>query len=196
MKNKWIIGVDSALRNTAYTVMDNMGNRVETYNIRTKTGTADWRSIDFIVKEFFERLERYLTPPAGYGRPPVSVFIEDIKYTRVGDKTHARAELIGTIKWLLRQERINIYGVDPGAANSFLDGRFGLEKTMTTVQGKKVKRNRDAQKAHTKAVVHRYCNFYTRDDNEADSYVMALLGYAKLIEKQHISTTPMCEPRY
>lgn len=191
MITKYIIGIDQALRNTAVTVFDNTGRMLEFFNITTKAGTPTHICVDYIIDQFFERLAKYMTPEL-LRTHSTAFFIEDIKYTRAGDKTHARAEVAGVLKWLIRQDGWNVYGIDPGAANSFLDARFGIP----TPKRKRKSDGPNGQKAHTMDVLHRYCNFYTRNDNIADSYVMGLFGYAYLIEKQRLSITPLCKVKF
>lgn len=188
MSVKYIIGIDQALRNTGVSVFDNTGKLHKSFNIQTSKGTPTHVAVDHIVEQFFEQLEEFITPELS-ARRGIAFFYEYIQYQRVGDKTHGRAEVAGALKWLIRQEGLNVWGVDPGAANSFLDARFHLPNP-------KRKRNSETQKAHTMDVLHRHCNFYTRDDNIADSYVMALFGYAYLIEKQRLAVTPLCKIKY
>jgi Holliday junction resolvasome RuvABC endonuclease subunit len=180
---KYIIGVDGGLRFVGINVLDNTAKRLDSFCITTKSGEQPHRSIDSIVEEFFERLNPYI----GEGdklHKRASFFIEDITFSRAGDKTHARAEVIGVIKYLIRQSKINVYGVNPGAANSFLDTRYGIKPT---------KRRSAQQKIHTKATIHRHGNFYTDNEHIADAYVMSLYGYAYLIEKQRLTITPQCK---
>lgn len=195
MSVKYIIGVDAALRNTGVTVLDNAGQHVLSFNIATKNGIPDYAAVDYIVREFFERLEKY-TNEVTMKHRSVAFYIENIKFTRHGDKTHARAEAIGVIKWNLRACNFPIYGVDPGAANSFLNDRFGYAQTVENASGRKSKRSSKDVKAHTMAILHKHCGFYTDNDNIADSYVMALFGYAKRVEKRRITCAPLSQIIY
>lgn len=197
MSAKYLVGIDGSLRDTGVVVLNNMGELVEEFSIKTKAGMLDHNSVDHIVETFFDRINKYLEVDGMPVHKSVSFFIEDIQFVRKkgNDKPYPRAEAWGTLKWLLRQEGVNIYGVDPGAANSFLDARFDQPKT-NVVNGRKVKRNSKDQKAHTMDVLHRFRNFWTKNHNIADAYVMALFGYAVMIEKQRLSYKSLCQIRY
>ena len=179
---KYVIGIDAALRNVGYVVLDNVINVVASGNITTQAGWSEHGSIDHIVDTLFEVLERFLTPEL-IGSGSVAVFFEDINFSRAGDKTHARAKAVGVVQWVMRQMGMRlIYGVNNAAANSFLDGRFGL---------KPARRNSKAQKQHTMATLHRFMNFYTKNDNIADAFVVGLYGLAFLVEKQRLTVTAL-----
>lgn len=180
-KVKWIIGTDSALRNTGVSVFDNTGRMVETFNIKTGEVGAktDHDSVDKIVREYFERLERYFEKPDGVS--VTRIYFELVYFGKVGKAT-ARAEAIGCLKWNLRQDGHTIYGVEPNALNSFLADRFNFKYPS---------RKTKEIKATTMQMLHRHCNFYTTDDNEADAYACGLYGCAHTLEKQRLSPTAL-----
>lgn len=180
MSVKFLIGVDQALRNTGVSVHDHMQNEIETFNIQTATGTPDDRAIDYIVEQFFKRLAPYFVRHKG--QQIARVYMEDITYTRHGDKTHARSECAGALKWNMRQDNIPHYGMSPGALNSFLFDRHGVKPAS--------RKSKDI-KAATMAVLHSRYNFYTEDDNKADAYVAALFGHAHAIDKQKLACRPL-----
>lgn len=176
---KWIIGVDASLRNVGLSVFDNVGNKVFTTNLSTKNGQSDHDSIDKLVKEFFEVLSPYLEKHDD--QSVTRIYFELIYFGKVGKAT-ARAELIGVLKWNLREDGHRIYGVEPNALNSFFASRYGFKySSRKTKEIKQITMN----------MLHRHCNFYTNNDNIADAYVCGLYGCAHTFEKQRLSPTPL-----
>ncbi len=200
LKPKYIIGVDASLRNVAISVFDNLGQLQASTCIKTITGWSDHQSIDYIIEHFFEFVNPYLVHNAE-GKSLTTFYIEHILFGQNGKST-ARAEAIGIIKWNLRQERHSMFGVVPTAANSFIAGKFSITFPNTgrrkrNSEGKvigdgmtKAQRTKRIKKL-TMDALHVNCNFYTTDDNIADSYVMGLFGLAHCIEKRQLSVTPL-----
>jgi hypothetical protein len=177
-KIKWVVGMDCALRNTGVSIFNNLGEKVECFNIKTKKGQTDHDSIDCIVEEFFDRCGKYLDKPEG--QSVTRIYFELVFFGKVGKAT-ARAEAIGVLKWNLRQDGHQLFGVEPKALNSFLANRLNFKYPKGSKQIKEA----------TMQMLHRHCGFYTRDDNMADAYVAGLYGCAHTFEKQRLSPTAL-----
>jgi hypothetical protein len=148
---------------------------LETFNIKTKNGQNDYDAIDYIVEQFFERTQKYLDKVDD--RSVVRIYVEDSVSTLHG-KGSARAEVIGIIKWNLRQDGHKVWGVTSAAVNSFIQSKFNVK--FASRKSKDVKEG-------TMRALHRHCGYWTTDDNCADAYAIALYGYAHAIEKQRLS---------
>lgn len=176
MSVKYIIGIDPSLRDLGVVVLDNTGTLVESFNVTTKAGWTDHRSIDFIVEELFEKLEKYMTWPL-LKSGGVVFFFEDFYYAtggRAGNgKMGGRLQLFGVLGWHLRTSGIKAYAAQPSSLVSFLCG---------TVPRKSA----DKKKA-VMDWLHHNRNFYTKNDNIADAYNAAEYGYAFIIEGQRLT---------
>lgn len=182
MAIKYIVSLDIALRNVGVAVHDNVGTRLEAYNIATTNGMNDHDSIDYIVAVLFDYLnDKYLTTELAEARAVV-VYIENILFAKQGKGT-ARAEVTGVIKWNLRQQGIRLYGVEPSTWQSFLYGKHGVKPSRPG--GGRV-RTEDI-KACVMMIVDRYYNFYTKNDNIADAIGIGQFGLAHSIERKRFS---------
>lgn len=182
-KIKWIIGVDASLRNLGLSVFDNTATKVLHANLTTRNGMTDHDSVDKLVEEFFDLLRPYLEKVDGVS---VTRIYFELIYAAGGigkqGKGTARAEVAGVIKWNLREDGHQLFGVEPNALNSFFGARYGFK-----YPGRATK----VIKQTTMDMLHRHCNFYTRNDNEADAYVAGLYGCAHTFEKQRLSPTAL-----
>lgn len=171
--------MDCSLRNCGVSVIDNTGKRVETFNLKTRNGQTDHDSVDSLVEQFFDRCAPWLEKHDG--QSVTRLYFELIYFGKVGKAT-ARAEVVGVLKWNLRQDGHMLFGVEPNALNSFLAARYGFKYAT---------RKTADIKATTMDILHRRCNFYTKNDNEADAHVCAMYGYAHVFEKQRLSPTAL-----
>jgi hypothetical protein len=152
-----------------------VGNHIKTFNIKTKNGQSDHHAIDSIVERFFQTCEPYLEKVDG--KSICVIYVEDSVSTLTG-KGGTRAEVIGIIKWNLREDGHKVWGVTSAAINSFIQSKFNVK--FASRKSKDVKEG-------TMRALHRHCKFWTTDDNEADAYAIALYGYAHAVEKQRLS---------
>jgi hypothetical protein len=182
MSIKYIVGLDVALRNVGVSVHDNVGTRLEQFNIPTSNGMNDHDSIDKIVEVLFDFMNpRYFTPELSEARAVV-VYIENILFAKHGKGT-ARAEVTGVIKWNLRQQGIRLYGVEPSTWQSYLFGKHGVKPHRPG--GGRV-RTEDI-KSCVMHIVDRFYNYYTTNDNIADAIGIGQFGLAHSIERKRFS---------
>ena len=188
MAIKYIVGLDIALRNVGVSVHDNVGTRLEAYNIATKNGMNDHDSIDYIVQVLFDYLNpKYFTEELTAARAVV-VYVENILFAKQGKGT-ARAEVTGVIKWNLRQQGIRLYGVEPATWQSYLYQKHGVKPHRPG--GGRIRT--DDIKACVMHIVDRFYNFYTTNDNIADAIGIGQFGLAHSIERKRFSVRALSQ---
>lgn len=152
--------------------------------IKTANGLSDHASVDQIAGGFFDFVNPYIEDHRAV------VYIEHILFAQKGKGT-ARAEANGVLKWNLRQEGIPVFGVVPNAVNSFIGHLCNIKYPSGRKDGLTTAQRSKRIKQLTMSALHEHFNFYTRDDNVADSYAIALFGYSHCIEKRRISAIPL-----
>jgi crossover junction endodeoxyribonuclease RuvC len=154
MINAYYIGIDQSLTETAITVL-NTPNKYIIYSFKGKGKNSLEKSLDLHdkIKVFFHR-QFAVTE----GLKPIKCFIEGGSYHSTG-RLFSLGQLSGLIISIIDSHKIPFREIPPTILKKFMTGKGNANKNFVI---------KNIQKKY---------GIHFKNDNEADSYVLALMAY-------------------
>lgn len=171
-KPDFIIGHDMSLTDSGVTILRADGTIEKTVSIKTdgRKTPHDHARIDYIAEQYFDLINPYVY------KSEVAAIFEDIMFSgKQSGKAGARFELLGLLRWNLRQQHIRIVGITPSAWVS------------KVIYPYKVPRASDARKQAVNRACEDKYKFFTKNLNISDSLGIAMCGYFHFIQGQKLS---------
>lgn len=170
----FIIGHDMSLTDSGVAILRADGTIADHRSFKTKASPVDHHRIDDIAERYFEFVNPYIM------QGTVAAIFEDVQFSgKRSGKAGARFELLGVLRWNLRQQGIKIIGATPGAWVSHVIFPYKVPQT-----------SKDRKRAVNNACKNKY-NFYTENCNVSDAVGIARCGHAYLVLGQNITMRAM-----
>lgn len=143
-----------------------MGKVVASRSLKTAGSLSDHATVDSMCEQFYDFIGPYQTDEV-LSNQAISFWIEDITTAGKMGKSAGRAEVIGVIKWNLRQQGFPVWGINPSDLWSWFKSQCRIT----------VGRVASAQKKEiTVNMLHKHFGIWEPNHNIADAHVAALFG--------------------